>query len=429
MSETVLNKSILEEFKESELGRLPKSWEVKSLGDISSFRRGSFPQPYGNPEWYSKEGYPFVQVYDIAENNRLKASTKVRISEAAASQSVFIPKGSLIVSLQGSIGRVAITQYDSYVDRTILIFSNFESKLDTNYFSTIIRELFRNKSVVADGGIIKTITKETLRKFKIKIPPLPEQKKITSILNSVDDVIEKTQSQINKLQDLKKGTMNELLTKGIGHTEFEENELGKVPKKWRTLKMSDITTFLSNGFVGSASQYYRNTGVPYLVSKNIRENRIDAEKMTYIAEEFHKANIGSQLKKNDLPTVQSGHVGVSAVVTENFDNTNCHALIISRFKKEIVNSNFLSYYFNSSIGKKRLFKISVGSTIPHINTKDLKKFSVPLPKLEEQVKIVSLLKTLDTTIKNKNLKLEKYQSLKKSLMQDLLTGKVRVSVN
>ena len=193
--------------------------------------------------------------------------------------------------------------------------------------------------------------------------------------------------------------------------------------------MSDITTFLSNGFVGSASQYYRNTGVPYLVSKNIRENRIDAEKMTYIAEEFHKANIGSQLKKNDLLTVQSGHVGVSAVVTENFDNTNCHALIISRFKKEIVNSNFLSYYFNSSIGKKRLFKISVGSTIPHINTKDLKKFSVPLPKLEEQVKIVSLLKTLDTTIKNKNLKLEKYQSLKKSLMQDLLTGKVRVSVN
>ena len=72
---------------------------------------------------------------------------------------------------------------------------------------------------------------ETLRKI-ILIPPLPEQKKIASILTSVDEVIENTQKQIDKLQDLKKATMNELLTKGIGHTEFKDSELGRIPKSW-----------------------------------------------------------------------------------------------------------------------------------------------------------------------------------------------------
>ena len=66
-------------------------------------------------------------------------------------------------------------------------------------------------------------------------PPLPEQKKIASILTSVDEVIENTQKQIDKLQDLKKATMNELLTKGIGHTEFKDSELGRIPKSWEVI--------------------------------------------------------------------------------------------------------------------------------------------------------------------------------------------------
>ena len=200
------------EFKDSELGRIPKSWEVRSLDQISTFRRGSFPQPYGRPEWYSENGHPFVQVFDISHNNELKSSTKVRISDAAAEQSVFIPKGSLIVSLQGSIGRTAITQYDAYVDRTILIFLNYEDKLEVNFFSTIIKELFRKQKEVADGGIIKTITKETLRDFKITIPPLKEQTDISKVLGAIQSSIDNTFRKLESTQSLKKSLMQDLLT-------------------------------------------------------------------------------------------------------------------------------------------------------------------------------------------------------------------------
>ena len=73
---------------------------------------------------------------------------------------------------------------------------------------------------------------KNLKAFPIIKPPLPEQQKIASILTSVDEVIEKTQTQINKLQDLKKATMNELLTRGIGHTEFKDSPVGRIPLSW-----------------------------------------------------------------------------------------------------------------------------------------------------------------------------------------------------
>jgi type I restriction enzyme, S subunit len=116
-------------------------WEDSTLLEIAKFRRGSFPQPYGLPEWYDKEnGIPFVQVFDVNDDLRLKAETKSKISKQGAEQSVFIPKGTLIVTLQGSIGRVAITQYDAYIDRTLLIFESFRKPIEKLFFAYVIQK-------------------------------------------------------------------------------------------------------------------------------------------------------------------------------------------------------------------------------------------------------------------------------------------------
>jgi type I restriction enzyme S subunit len=106
-------------------------WCEYSLVDVAKFRRGSFPQPYGLPEWYDEEkGTPFIQIFDVGDNFRLKDKTKNKISKLAAERSVFIPEGTLIITLQGSIGRVAITQYDAYIDRTLLLFESFLKPID-----------------------------------------------------------------------------------------------------------------------------------------------------------------------------------------------------------------------------------------------------------------------------------------------------------
>ena len=186
-------------------------WESKTLVELAKFRRGSFPQPYGLPEWYDDEnGMPFVQVFDVDENLRLKEKTKNRISKIGAEQSVFIAQGTLIVTLQGSIGRVAVTQYDAYIDRTLLIFEEFFKPTEKLFFAYVIQNLFEIEKEKAPGGIIKTITKESLSDFVVKLPSRAEQQKIANCLSSLDQSIIAETPKIDALKNLKKGLMQQL---------------------------------------------------------------------------------------------------------------------------------------------------------------------------------------------------------------------------
>lgn len=161
-----------------------------ALADICSFRRGSFPQPYGEEKWYGGEGaMPFVQVVDVANDLKLVNDTKNKISKLAQPMSVFVPKETVIVSIQGSIGRVAITQYDSYVDRTLAIFSDYKTDISKRYFAYQLQRVFGIEKEFARGSTIKTITKEEFAKFVIPVPPLEEQERIVSILDKFDALV------------------------------------------------------------------------------------------------------------------------------------------------------------------------------------------------------------------------------------------------
>jgi restriction endonuclease S subunit len=186
-------------------------WEEDTLDDIATFRRGSFPQPYGLPEWYDeKNGMPFIQVFDVGDSFRLKDKTKSKISKLGAEKSVFIPEGTLIVTLQGSIGRVAITHYDAYIDRTLLIFESFQKPIEKVFFSRVIQNLFDIEKEKAPGGIIKTITKESLSDFKVKYPTIGEQQRIADCLTTLDDLIAAQTQKHEVLKTHKKALMQQL---------------------------------------------------------------------------------------------------------------------------------------------------------------------------------------------------------------------------
>lgn len=159
----------------------------KTLGEISTYRRGSFPQPYGNKEWYDGIGaMPFVQVADIGDDMRLVRNTKRKISVVAQSKSVFAPQNSIIISLQGSIGRIAITQYDAYIDRTVALFQDIAENLLPKYFAYQLQRIFSIKEKTARGSTIKTITKEEFTSFSIPIPQISVQQHIVNILDRFD---------------------------------------------------------------------------------------------------------------------------------------------------------------------------------------------------------------------------------------------------
>ncbi len=190
-----------------------EGWETKTLKELAKYRRGSFPQPYGLDKWYDDtNGYPFVQVYDVDDNFRLKSETKRRISKEAQDMSVYIEKGSVIITLQGSIGRIAITQYDAYVDRTLLFFESFIVPFDKFFFMLSIFRLFELEKEKAPGGIIKTITKEALSSFKISYPKIEEQAEIATILFDMEAEIKALEAKLEKYRNVKLGMMQNLLT-------------------------------------------------------------------------------------------------------------------------------------------------------------------------------------------------------------------------
>lgn len=194
--------------------------------------------------------------------------------------------------------------------------------------------------------------------------------------------------------------------------------------EWKSEEVNKLFSHVRNGFVGTATPYYVERGIPYLQSNNIRRNKIDKRKLIYINDEFHKKNRKSVLKKDDILMVQSGHAGECAVVPEEFNNANCHALIVMTPTKQI-NSDFCAYYMNSSIGKNRIHKLITGQTINHILASDLKNYRIMLPTLIEQSKIASFLSKVDEKIEKLEKKQELWETYKKGIMQQIFSQKLR----
>ncbi len=132
---------------------------------------------------------PFVQVADVGSDMKLVNSTKQMISELAQPMSVFVPKDSVVVTLQGTIGRVAVTQYDAFLDRTVLHFENYKYQTDVSFWSYIVKLKFEEEAKHAPGGTIKTITKEALSAFDLSLPIYKEQVMLGKLFASIDNLI------------------------------------------------------------------------------------------------------------------------------------------------------------------------------------------------------------------------------------------------
>ena len=214
LEQLIAKKRLIKQGAMQELLTPKEGWEVKKLGEIAKYRRGSFPQPYGLDKWYDDtNGMPFIQVFDVGKNRKLKLETKRKISKLAQAMSVFVPKESIVLTLQGSIGRIALTQYDAYCDRTLLIFESIDYALDKFFFLLVVEQLFEIEKEKAPGGTIKTITKEALSDFDIGFPSsLSEQTRIATILSDMDAELEALEQQLHKARQIKQGMMQELLT-------------------------------------------------------------------------------------------------------------------------------------------------------------------------------------------------------------------------
>jgi len=386
-------------FKHTDLGLIPHDWEVKTIGDIAEYRRGSFPQPYGLPEWYGGvDAMPFVQVADVGDDFRLNQTTKQTISKKAQEYSVFVPKNSVLVTLQGSIGRVAITQYDSYVDRTLAIFQHYNIPMANNYFAHQLSKKFAIEREKAPGGIIKTITKEAFTEFELPLPPtLAEQERIAGALSSIDTLIGTLTEQIEKKRHIKQGAMQQLLT--------GKKRLAGFTGEWKTCKIKDIVGTIKRG-QGLQSKDYVKGNIPVVAGGK-----------QYAG--YH--NVANHLCNTITISGSGANAGYVALHTVPIFATDCSVI---DEKDDFV----LAFVYFVLLNKQSdIYKLQSGGAQPHIYPKNIEEIVALFPPtIAEQSAIAAVLSRMDAEIAALEQKRDKYIAIKSGMMQNLLTGKIRL---
>lgn len=268
-------------------------------------------------------------------------------------------------------------------------------------------------------------------------PPKPEQIAIASILSAVDTAITATEKSITKAERLKKSLMQNLLTgklkpDGTWRTEeefYEDVKFGKVPNGWHIIKGNKITDKITKGQSPKWQGFeYQDEGILFITSENVKDGYLDISEPKFLPIEFHKKIKNSQLQKRDvLINIVGASIGRCAVYNLHIEYANTNQAVCVFRPNEDNDSYFLAYYIQEGYTQRRLLGSQVETARANLSLGDFRKFKFIIPRdKEEQIEIANKLNSADSQIQSKHSKIQTLKRLKKSLMQQLLTGKKRV---
>jgi len=270
----------------------------------------------------------------------------------------------------------------------------------------------------------------------VALPPSSEQLKIAEILETVDKTIDKTDALIEKYKRLKHGLMQELLTKGIdenGHIrsekthKFKDSPLGRIPEEWKVLKLGQVCKEILSGATPDKSNvlFWNDQAIPWLTNEEVDEDKINyiygtKTKVSEVA--LKKSNI-SLIPQGSLILSLTASVGKIAInIIPLCTNQQFNSFVL---KKEILTSQFLAYYL--LLEKKRIRGLGGLTTFDFISKSQIKGFEIAFPGINEQQKIAFILSKADEVIEKEEAYKAKLERIKRGLMEDLLTGKIRVN--
>ena len=410
------------------MAMLPEGWSAHDLGDLAQKIEGGGTPPRNEPSYWDGD-IPWASVKDL---RGVKLSTTEEcISELGLenSSSKLIPSNTMIIASRMAVGKAVLFNRDVAINQDL---KAFYPKKNTDGLFLLQWYLSQSEKIesLATGSTVKGIRLDDLTLLPIDLPPLPEQQKIATILSSVDNVIEKTRAQIDKLKDLKTGMMQELLTKGIGHTEFKNSPMGRIPAAWEIARLGDIVLpkGIQTGPFGSQlhSHEYIERGVPVIMPRDMKGNKIDPASVAHIPLEKAVELDKHRVEVGDLVFARRGDIGRFALVDKSNEGWVCGTGCLKVRLQPSVSPAFIASYLTLTPVIEWLNTNAVGQTMLNLNTSILSELPIILPPEHEQAVIGEAILSLDNKVASRSDKLSGLLRVKKALMQDLLTGKVRV---
>ncbi|MFK5936810.1 MAG: restriction endonuclease subunit S [Sulfurimonas sp.] len=407
---------VAEGYKETEIGVIPEDWKVAELRDIGKV---SMCKRIMKNETTDYGKIPFYKIGTFGKEADAYISEKVY--EDYKNKYSFPKQGDILISASGTIGRLVVYNGEPayFQDSNIVWVDNQEDKL----LNSLLFYIYKTVKWNTDGNTIARLYNENLRRIKIPLPPLKEQEKIADILSTADEKIDAIASQIEKAETLKKGLLQKLLSEGIGHSEFKDSELGKIPESWEVSKLENLTTKIGDGLHGTP-KYVEQSDYYFINGNNLNGKSIEITENTKCVSEEEYTKNKKILDDTTVLLSINGTIGSLAYYSNETVMLGKSVAYMNTNNK--ISKQFLFYLLKSSHILDYFMLELTGTTIKNLSLKTIRNTKIPLPPLEEQKQIADILSTADEKLEVLHAKKEKYETLKKGLLQKLLSGEVRV---
>jgi type I restriction enzyme S subunit len=407
-------------------------WDKSALGNISQVISGSTPKT--NIKEYWNNGYiNWITPNDLSKlRNRHINNTERKITKNGleSCSTILIKKESLVMSSRAPIGYIAIS--NNFCTNQGCKSFVFKDKNSTSFFYYQLLSNVAKLKQIGEGTTFAEVSKKQLEAFIVLHPKdIKEQQKIAKILTTVDDSIESTNKIIAKQKRVKTALMQDLLTYGIDEDgnirseatyKFKDSPLGRIPEEWEVLQLKSLCNDFIVPMRDKPKEFIGD--IPWCRIEDFDGKFLSKTKSNQYVDKntIKKMN----LKIHPIDTVLcscSAVIGKTTIVKKPLITNQTFIGLVPN--KRVLNSEFLYYLLPTYI--QRLENLSSGTTIVYLSREKFETFEIIAPTEIEQEKISKILSKQDEAIEQEEQKLKKLQSIKKALMQDLLTGKVRVN--
>ena len=415
--------------------QVPDGWQLARLGDVADIVGGSTPSRSRKEFWDGNVSWVVPSELTDLQGRYLTVTKDSITNEGIKSSGLrLIPAGSVLLTSRATIGVTAINAIPVTTNQGFqnLVVKNGIDSLWLYYsVSSLRKELERR----AAGSTFLEVSRDSVRSLPLFVPPLPEQRTIAAVLDSIDDAIERTEAVIAAMERLRDALLHELLTRGVPgwHTEWKEAPgVGTIPAGWEVVRLRQHCERITKGTTPTTlGRPYTSSGVRFLRVENISDNgTVAGGEPRFIDEDTHSLLLRSVLREDDLVLSIAGALGRSALITKDIlpANVNQALAIVRLGDRSRLFPGFLSAVLRGPSVQTQVNDMRTELAQANISLEQVGSIRVQLPSPPEQQVMVALFDCVDEVIKRRREDRDSLQSLKASAEDALLSGSVRVLV-
>ncbi|NDY83696.1 hypothetical protein G3I67_10670 [Orrella sp. NBD-18] len=416
-------------------------WREVRISELSTIDIGGTPSRAIPSFWAEKSaGYAWISIADLKGKYVCETKEHITALGVRSSNVKLIPANTTVMSFKLTVGRTAITGIEMFCNEAIAIFQPKDDRLNGQW---LYHALPRAATSVVTDTAVKgaTLNKAKMAEMTLNLPPPEEQAKIAQILDTLDTAIHETEAIIVKLKAVKQGLLHDLLTRGIDangelrlpQTEvphlYKESPLGWIPKEWDVVTLESVSNTVTSGSRDWA-RFYSDSGALFVRIGNLTREHINFryESTMYVRPPRNADGQRTRLESGDILISITADLGIIGVVPDGLGETyiNQHIALV-RPDLEAVNSRFVGHYLAGPVAQTYISKLNDAGAKAGLNLPTIRGLVTAMPLRPEQDQIAARLDEIDNRIQNATTESAKLRELKAGLMDDLLTGRVRVT--